>query len=176
MTNDRVKCRCEAPVVSSSSGAACCGICGRSLRNWRGKGGRYEPGPVPTATSAAMEERRIPSLNSPLGEWCVYAAEAEREIARLTSALRTISGQECTWSHDHLAVHALRGDQAEEVPRGLLTAFEADVAPGGWAEPLDTGGTVDLRTCEFCGCKTSARLRRCCNKGYEQDRAPERTA
>lgn len=43
------------------------------------------------------------------------------EIERLTSALRTISGQECAWFHDHLAVSALRGNRPDEPPRGLMS-------------------------------------------------------
>lgn len=45
------KCRCARPIVSSRDGSALCGACGLELRNWRGKGGAYNPGPVPPEKS-----------------------------------------------------------------------------------------------------------------------------
>ena len=38
-------CLCYQPAVASQSGAACCGTCGKPLRNFQGKGGAYRPGP-----------------------------------------------------------------------------------------------------------------------------------
>lgn len=36
------------------------------------------------------KQRRIPSLGSPLGDWCSYAVAAERDIEQLRAALQQI--------------------------------------------------------------------------------------
>ena len=52
----------------------------------------------------------------------------------------------------------------------------------GWQEQLEKRSTPEhgkgWRTCEFCGCNTNAKLRRCCEKGVAADsttatRSPE---
>lgn len=57
-------CRCVDPQVSSHSGAAYCGTCGRSLRAWRGKGGNYVPTTIyneefPLKTSDILKDEQL---------------------------------------------------------------------------------------------------------------------
>lgn len=106
-------------------------------------------------------------------EYCDYP-DCEKHWLFVAQNLRATLQKigDCSESFRPIALKVIAESHLPPLEPTPRTVLETDTAPGGWAAPLDTGGTVELRTCEFCGCKTNARLRRCCNKGYEVDRAP----